>query len=524
MDLLRPLIAGNITGIPLSIFFTDIVYLRLYGSLTLIKYVFKYSRMTEVLLGLLVIYIAAAIVVVPVFWKLAKFSPNALLRDENIIFIKKEKRYGKNVLQKKGFFSSKLGKHYLRKNRGMRVVTVLGFSMATTIMTVGFLYIHLNSSTERHKSEFQYRIRMYEYYDNNEDMNEKIRVFNHNMGFGNTIVLRYAYEKNVEAEIKTALLGNDYVNYINQDINHYLQDLSGHNDKTSVRIKILGYSPDEMERLKKTNDLSKTEILKDGEAYVLSRTYSSSGCDRVINNNIADDSEIKIVFDDLEKPDEKFLVRHQIEQLSFEPENCEYELIFIVNQSYYEKLFGERIPQYVYIGEQIQNNQKELYETLTNIEYSSDYVVTYPKREAEEEQALNSILNGFSVIMLLLTAGMALMILVCGNNMFFHLRRKEFSVLRALGVSNSKIFNVFLYGSFSILVQSQLWAVVVSYFITKHLYIEKYPVTGMYLYTFPYIYFILATGMVLGIWLLSIIPLSWSVRNLKAGEEIRNIG
>ena len=199
-------------------------------------------------------------------------------------------------------------------------------------------------------------------------------------------------------------------------------------------------------------------------------------------------------------------------------------MIFIVNQSYYEKLFGERIPQYVYIGEQIQNNQKELYETLTNIEYSSDYVVTYPKREAEEEQALNSILNGFSVIMLLLTAGMALMILVCGNNMFFHLRRKEFSVLRALGVSNSKIFNVFLYGSFSILVQSQLWAVVVSYFITKHLYIEKYPVTGMYLYTFPYIYFILATGMVLGIWLLSIIPLSWSVRNLKAGEEIRNIG
>ena len=520
-NIFQYMIYGGITGYMFSLVSIFIVHRRLYGSNKIFFRILETFPVGEYCKGILVCILILAFVLLPIAFKLYKLSPCALLKEKNGLFSFKVKKSNKYVLKKSKFFELKMSGHYLKNNVVTRLFATIGCFVASCIIIVGSYYTQISYSDEEINSRYAYSIRLYEYYSDNQNIDEKEKKLEDNLGFSEAVNIHYLYEETVNAVVAKSKLSKQYEEYIYQDISKKVNNLAESN--VNINISILGYSEEEIKRLHELNTGMKVTTLQDKEAFVVTDIETDYYADKNFYTYLTEGDFIKIDFDDDDRQNVSLKIVDNINTLSVRPENGKYRIVVIVSEAYFKKLFDVKIPQKVFVDDMIQESQIGDYRNLQELEIDSGYMVEYPREEYENEKELNRILDIFVYITFGLTILISITLIVSNNILKLSINKKEYAMMKAIGVCNKKLYKIFFYEGLIVVLQAQFIAWIVSYFVTKYAFLLKYPQSGTYLYNYPYNLIIKATILTLVFWMLSLVFIFMKIRNINTNKELRSI-
>lgn len=239
-------------------------------------------------------------------------------------------------------------------------------------------------------------------------------------------------------------------------------------------------------------------------------------------NSLDSGDNIQLLFDDEEKRDISLQVKQSVKQLSLYPENGEYWIIIIVSENFFQEIFEVELPMKVYIREKIPESDYQNYDNLEQMKYNKNFSVSYPLQDELNEVKLNRILKIFVYLIFVITLIVANILLISSNYLRLHVNMSEYAMMKAIGIGKQKLCRIFLCEISIIFVEAEIIACIISYFMTKYLYILKYPVTGTFLYHYPWretIFAVLLSVFIAG---LSIIPILRKLNGIDLIKELKS--
>lgn len=520
----RYVIAGSIAGIMISFGFMGVVHRILYGSETYFMQMCGQFPVMQLVKSVGLCFLLMFVVLLPLLLKLWKLSPCALLQAKKSIITVKLRKIQKPVFhQKTRHMCWKMARHYLKNDVAMHILTVIGSAVGTCIVIIGLFYIKINYSDFIGNSKMGYCVQMYEFYSESQGIEEKEELYAKNLGFSKDIVLHSLYEEPQKVQVDKNKLTDAYLNYLYQDNEIKMQSVHWNKDTLDIDATILGLNDIEMEALCKKNNLEDFEGLKEDEAIVLKSMFSVSGNEDVFYHTLAEGDEVTVLFGDNEKEDCKLRIKQLVNELTLYPEYGEYRIIVLVNQQTFEKLYGYSLPMKIFISNEIEKTDFQNTKALENLQIRNDISITYPYQEYLNEVYINRILKIFVYLLSAITVIIAGVLLLSAIYLRVYVNITEYAMLKAVGIPASKIKRMTGYEIGMIFIEGQTIACIMSYFLTKHFYLIKYPVTGTYLYHYPWKSVILAliiVGIILGCVL---IPIFRKIDNIVPTKELKSI-
>lgn len=517
-------IAGSIAGVIIAFGFMGVMHWVLYGSGTYFMQMWGQFPVMQLTISIGVCFILMFIVLLPLVLKLWKLSPCALLQAQKSIMMVKLRNVQKAVFhQKTRHMYWNMARHYLKNDAAMHVLTVIGSAVGTCIVIIGLFYLKTNYSSFIGNGRMGYSIQLYEFYSKSQEIKEKEELYRQNLGFSPDVSLHSLYEETQEIQVRKDKLTDSYLNYLYQDNEIKMQSIHWKKDTIDINATILGIDDIEMEALCKKNNITDFEGLKENEAIVLKSMFSVSGNEDTFYHALAEGDELTILFNDGEREDYKLRVKQLVDEITLYPEFGEYRIVILIGKQTFEKLYGYGLPMKVFIKDEIKNTDLQSLRALENLQVRGDIRIKYPYQEYLDEVYINRIFKIFVYLLAAITVIIAGILLLSAIYLRVYVNITEYAMLKAIGMRASRIKRMMGYEIGIIFIEGQTIACIVSYFLTKHFYLIKYPLTGTYLYHYPWKIVILSLGIV-GLMLSCVlIPIFRKVDNIVPTKELKSI-
>ena len=271
-------------------------------------------------------------------------------------------------------------------------------------------------------------------------------------------------------------LSRQYLNYLSQDAENYKRILR--NQDVIVSVHILGYDDTELERLYEMNHMKYKKIV-DKEAIVLDYLYSTNIESRDFHAPF--NKEDKIVFTQ-ENENKNLKVKNKVRKLTVYPEVDDLSIVIIVNLDTFQKLTPFILPTNVYVDE---ITEKKDLQNLELLKSNRQFSVSSPAEEKAELVRFNRIIHMFVYIIFSICIGVAILLLYSSYYLKIYINKKEYAMLHTIGINTGKIQRIVLLEMFLSYLFGTIISFLVSYTLTKKIYLVKYPHIGNYLYQFP---------------------------------------
>ncbi|MDE7423473.1 MAG: ABC transporter permease [Lachnospiraceae bacterium] len=477
---------GIVLGVIISAAIVCIIHLTLYH--TLINYIvlFQNYPYQVTVLSIILCLTVTALVLMPLLIRIKRMSPNEVMRQE-IIFDKLKQQQEKILFPKDTkHICIKLAANNLSREKVMNVISVLGIAIGTVMITIGIFYLKTNYSKMPGNDNYDYKIQMYDSVLS--DKNHKLRdKFNSNMGFSNEVEVHALFECVKKLIVPPQKLSGKYREFLSQDVE--IARLLAKGKDIELYVKILGYDEKELENLYKKNSM-KAPCIAGTEAIVLNDIYSLYGNGVTIENPFKAGDKVDLVLDDIVS----LKVKAGINRLTIYPTSFDFAPVLIITKEKFVELFGQDVPEYVYIDKPKSEKDQE---NLEMVLADRQHYVTYPKQEKEELERLNRILRVFVYILFCICILVSAGLLFSSYYLKVYIHKKEYAMLYTIGFDNWKIKSVVLLEVFFSFMVSIFFSIFVSYLATKQIYLIKYPSVGTYLYNFPVKTFAISCGIAL---------------------------
>lgn len=517
-------IIGSVVGVAVSFGFMGVVHHVLYGSEKYFLQMCRQFPATQLVSSIGLCFLLMFAVLVPLLLKLWKLSPCALLQTQKSIITMKLRRKQKFVFpQRTRHMYWNMAKHYLKNDVMMHIFTVIGSAVGTCIVVIGLFYIKVNYSDFIGNTRMGYCIQLYEFYTESKEVKENEKLYRQNLGFSSDIALHSLYEENAKIQVDKKKLTDTYLSYLYQDNETKLQGVYMNKDTIDIDATILGLDDIERKALCEKNNISDCDGLKENEAIVLKSMFSVSGNEDVFYHTLTKGDEVKLLFNDGEKEDCKLKIKQLADELTLYPDYGEYQMVILISKKTFEKLYGYSLPMKVFIQDEIEKTDLRNADALKALQLKRDIHITYPYQEYLNEVYINRILKIFVSLLFAVTIVIAGVLLLSAIYLRVYVNTTEYAMLKAIGMQVSKIKRMIVYETAVIFIEGQTIACIISYFLTKHFYLIKYPATGTFLYHYPWKIVLLAFGIVGLILGCVLLPVFRKIDEIVPAKELKSI-
>ena len=466
------------------------------------------------------IQVVTVVVVMPLFWKLQHMSSYAMLRS------KKMDLYQLNRIKKKALFGRRskgfllvLAKNNLRINLFMHGIAILCISCSIMILVMGIYYVQINTVRIQGDENVNYKYTFINlcYYDE-ESMVAAKEVYEDIIEICNARKLKFYsyYEKSCEAFIDQDKIDKSYMEYLDNYISSEgISQLYNKNSSYKTQINVVSYDELTYKQVLDNNNLEESDELE--EMVILNKITNHSRLEQFAL--YYDYGDKLTLFFPQEDYKESIRIRGVVNDIPVYPKNEMFTLTSVVHPDIFTKYFKQDIPNAIYISEHYNSNEnKELLE-----EFASNKLIniSYPKEEYE--QALEMENMGKTIIMLVgfLLIFTGFLIIVSNNLTRIYLNQREYVTMIAIGMRYSQILRIIINELMILAAESILLAFPITYVVTRHMYLMKYPTTGIYLYKMPIALFIIVTLVVMICISFMAVPIYQGLKSLKVNQILK---
>lgn len=470
-------LVGILSGLLLSSGIIAAIHVGLYHTLSYYFSLWTGYPITKMLFTISFCLLINVLVLLPLLICIKRMSPNELLRQESI-FEKRKSKKGKRVFKKRTrLVCLKLAGNDLRYDKFMNIISVFGIALGTVIITTAIFYMKTNFSTISGNYKYQYMVDLNKkvYGDDNYDTMVE-NLYKKNYGFSDSVQTHSVFSYYTDIAVSKEKLSRQYLNYLSQDAENYKRILR--NQDVIVSVHILGYDDTELERLYEMNHMKYKKIV-DKEAIVLDYLYSTNIESRDFHAPF--NKEDKIVFTQ-ENENKNLKVKNKVRKLTVYPEVDDLSIVIIVNLDTFQKLTPFILPTNVYVDE---ITEKKDLQNLELLKSNRQFSVSSPAEEKAELVRFNRIIHMFVYIIFSICIGVAILLLYSSYYLKIYINKKEYAMLHTIGINTGKIQRIVLLEMFLSYLFGTIISFLVSYTLTKKIYLVKYPHIGNYLYQFP---------------------------------------
>lgn len=474
---------GMALGLIMGAIIVCIVHMGLYHTLDNCIVLFQNYPYSATSVSVLMCLFVNSLVLMPLLIRIKSMSPNEVMRQDRVF--DKMKQKNEKILFKKDtkHICIEMAKNNMSNEKLMNVISVLGIAIGTVMITIGIFYLKTNYSKIPGNDNYDYKVQLYDSILSSE--NHELRdKYENNLGFSDEVEVHALFEGVKKVTLSKEKLSEKYKDFLAQDATirrNILQDKD-----IEIEVMILGYDEKELKRLYKENNM-KESLIEKKEALVLDNIYSIYGNENTFENPFKLNDEVDLKIEGIEP----VKVKERISRLTVYPTSFDFAPVLIVTREKFAELFGEDIPEYVYIDKPTQEkDQSNMKMVLANRQYQ----VTYPKQEKEELEKLNRVLRAFVYILFCICILVSAGLLFSSYYLKVHIYKKEYAMLYTIGFDKWKIKAIVLLEVFLSFAVSVIFSLLVSYLATKQIYLIKYPSMGNYLYHFPMKTFAISCG------------------------------
>ena len=491
-----------------AIFFAIIVHMDISKCML----VFRGTSYSTFLNSIIIISVVLCILITPFIFNIKNLSANALLLGRGLLN-RKVKKIHKCIFKNDKCFEYRFAKQQLYANFFASLMTMIGWSIAITVLVVGFFYIKITYESSYDNCNYEYKCSLVDFYSNSSINKHRDDVEN-NWGFDDKIRVDYLFRNSMEAKLDIKKFSDSYIDYVSEDVVKRMEIETSNDGFFNNNVLIYVVSNKQFEEMLENE--GKTPIMPGlKQAIMVNQIRSVSMSNYGFKNSYKTGDNIEVYKND-QRDTEKIEIVDNIKKMNLYCGDENFDIILLVSKDYYNYLFHESIPTSIFIMNNIPYYDKHNYDNLEYMRLSGEYQFENIKEKYDNANQVIRILKMLAIIIFALIVFMVVILIISNIILRINLNYYEYAMMKSLGISSERIIFSFGYENGIIFIKSCIVSMCISYFVTKAVFVGKYIKYGRYLYRYPITIYIIATIMAAFVACCGMIPISANIKKIDS--------